>query len=74
MSEEILSLRGKNAVSMVPEDFTTSIFFNLKQLNHYVATQHFKMRTVKGLIQSGDWLVKRNLKDAYLAIPIHPSH
>lgn len=32
------------------------------------------IRTVKGLIQPGDWLVKLDLKDAYLSVPIHPSH
>ena len=49
---------------------------NLKSLNRYVIT-HFKMesiRTVKGLMQRGDWLVKLDLKDAYLTVPIHSSH
>ena len=26
------------------------------------------------LIQSGDWMIKLDLKDAYLQVPIHPDH
>ena len=50
---------------------------NLKALNTYVARSHFKMesvKTVKGLLQRGDWLVKLDLKDAYLTIPIHRAY
>ena len=32
------------------------------------------IRTVKGLIKQGDWLLKLDLKDAYLSVSIHPSH
>ena len=49
---------------------------NLKSLNNYVMARHFKMesiRTAKGLMQTGDWLVKLDLKDAYFSVPIHPS-
>ena len=34
----------------------------------------YSIRTVKGLMQRGDWLVKLDLKDAYLTVPIHSSH
>ena len=50
---------------------------NLKSLNTWVVPHHFKMesiRTVKGLLIQGDWLVKLDLKDAYLSIPIHRPH
>ena len=50
---------------------------NLQALNTYVARSHFKMesiKTVKGLLQRGDWLVKLDLKDAYLTIPIHRAY
>ena len=49
---------------------------NLKNLNRFVTPHHFKMesiRTVKGVMQKGDWLCKLDLKDAYLTIPIHQS-
>ena len=46
---------------------------NLKPLNSFIRYEHFKMEgleTVKSLIREGDWLVKLDLKDAYLTIPI----
>ena len=50
---------------------------NLKSLNWWIVPHHFKMesiRTVKGLLMPGDWLVKQDFKDAYLSILIHVSH
>ena len=50
---------------------------NLKGLNQYVKVEHFKMEglhLLPDLIQAGDWMVKLDLKDAYLQIPIHPDH
>ena len=50
---------------------------NLKALSLHVVKCHFKMKsikTVKGLLQKGDWLVKLDLKDTYLTIPIHRSY
>ena len=50
---------------------------NLKSLNSFVQTQHFKMEgihTLRELIEPGDWLAKVDLKDAYFAVPIHYSH
>ena len=50
---------------------------NLKALNNFVQTPHFKMEgihTLKNLLRAGDWLTKVDLKDAYFAIPIHPEH
>ena len=50
---------------------------NLKGLNQYVKVEHFKMEGLHlllDLIQAGHWMVKLNLKDAYLQIPIHPDH
>lgn len=40
---------------------------NLKCLNQYILAQHFKMesiKTAKGLIRRGDWMIELDLKDA----------
>ena len=43
---------------------------NLKSLNLYILTRHFKMesiRTAKDLLQGRDYIVKLDLKDVYLS-------
>jgi len=50
---------------------------NLKALNMFVKHEHFKMEglhTLPDLIQQKDWMIKLDLKDAYLQIPIHTDH
>ena len=40
---------------------------NLRPLNQYLKTQHFKMDTMKtvlNLVKKGDWAISINLKDA----------
>ena len=47
---------------------------NLKGLNSFIRVEHFKMEglhLLPDLIQSQDWMVKLDLKDAYLQVPIH---
>ena len=60
---------------LVPEkDGGQRPVINLKALNQFVQTQHFKMEgihTLKDLINQKDWLAK---VDAYFVIPIHQSH
>ena len=50
---------------------------NLKWLNEWVITEHFKMEgisTLKDLLKSRDWFVKVDLKDAYFIVPIEANH
>ena len=50
---------------------------NLKGFNQFVKTEHFKMEGLHLLpdfLQPQDWMVKMDLKDAYLQIPIHPDY
>ena len=46
--------------------------FNLKTLNKCVTYEHFKMEgfhMIKSLLKQNDFMVKVDLKDAYLCIP-----
>ena len=92
MTKEIEALVEKNAIARVSEKrggFLSTLFLvpkadsswrpvlNLKPLNRFVISPHFKMesvRSVKNLVQPGDWLIKLDLKDAYLTVPIAPQH
>ena len=50
---------------------------NLKCLNQYVKTEHFRMEglyLLPDLLQAQDWMVRLDLKDAYLQVPIHLNH
>ena len=50
---------------------------NLRRLNGYIATPHFKMESIgslKDVIQKGDFMGKLDLKDAYLSVPIAQEH
>lgn len=50
---------------------------NLRLLNEWVTTEHFKMEgipTLKDILKSGDWFVKVDLKDAYFIVPVESSH
>lgn len=69
------SLKGfVSQIFLVPKpDSAWRPVINLKSLNRYVIPHHFKMesiRTIKGVLQKDDWLIKLDLKDAYLTIPI----
>ena len=50
---------------------------NLKRLNTFVRTEHFKMEgthMLKDTLKPGDWMTKVDLKDAYFMIPIASNH
>ena len=50
---------------------------NLKCLNQHILARHFKMesiRTTKVLLRRGDWMIKLDLKDAYLSVPLYYHH
>ena len=85
---ELLSKGAIEEIQPGPQSFISQIFLvekkdggfhpviNLKRLNHHVRTEHFKMEglcILPSLIQQDDWMVKLDLKDAYLQVPIHPS-
>ena len=46
---------------------------NLKRLNQSVKTEYFKMEgfhMLKDLLNTGDWIAKIDLKDAYFMVPV----
>ena len=76
-------------VSPMNGEFLSSVFLvkkkdggnrpviNLKELNSYVTYQHFKMEglyLLKHLVQTGDWMIKIDLKDAYFTVPVNNQH
>lgn len=53
------------------------LILNLKRLNEFVHTEHFKMenfKTALKLVSKGCYMAKLDLQDAYFAIPIHKDH
>ncbi|KZR99751.1 Uncharacterized protein APZ42_004269, partial [Daphnia magna] len=43
----------------------------------FIRYEHFKMENLESarfLLRKGDWMVKLDLKDAYLTVPVCPSH
>lgn len=50
---------------------------NLKPLNCFIPYEHFKRESIhklKDLLKKGDYMVKIDLKDAYLTVPIWQNH
>ena len=90
ISTEVTDLINNWAIietQVVEQSFVSQIFLvekkdggqrpvvNLKC--QYVKTEHFKMEglhLLPDLLQAQDWMVKLDLKDAYLQVPIHPNH
>lgn len=67
-----------SSIFIVPKsDGTGRFILNLKSLNEFVDSPKFKMedhRVAQRLINTGDYLAKIDLKDAYYLIPIATDH
>lgn len=92
IDQEVQEMLSKGVIVQVPpckNQFLSNLFLvhkkdggqrpviNLKNLNHFVMYQHFKMEglyMVKDLLQKGDYLIKIDLKDAYSVMSISPIH
>ncbi|KZR97134.1 Uncharacterized protein APZ42_008163, partial [Daphnia magna] len=89
---EIKTLARKGAIVIAPNNsgFISNFFivpkktkgkfrpiFKLKNLNHFVSYEHFKMEGIdnlKYLIRNNDYLVKLDLQDAYFLVPVVKEH
>jgi len=67
-----------STVFLVPKrDDKWRSVINLKDLNRFVRTAHFKMegiQSVRDLLLESDWLTRIDLKDAYFSVPVHIDH
>ena len=87
--KDLLAKGAVREVKPQDDQFTSTLFLvqkkngdyrpviNLRALNRFLGKESFKMeglQVVKSLIQQGDFMMKLDLKDAYNALPIHPSH
>ena len=65
-------------IFLVPKaDESYRFVLNLKNLNSYTSTKHFKMesiRNVLAMMKQGCWMASVDLKDAYFSVPIHDDH
>jgi len=82
---EMLQKGAIQVVSPMHGEFLSSVFpakkkeegsrpvMSLKRLNSYVTYQHFRIEglyLLKHLVQTGDWMTKTDLKDAYFTVPL----
>lgn len=62
-------------IFLIPKaDGSSRFILNLKKLNKYVQTEHFKMediRTATKLVTQGSHMINIDIKEAYFLIPIH---
>lgn len=85
----LLAKGAVREVQSQDDQFTSTLFLvqkengefrpviNLRALNRFLGKESFKMeglQVVRSRLQKGDFMMKLDLKDAYYAIPIHPSH
>ena len=92
VGQEVQKLLDKGAIKIIdpcPNQYLSRIFLvpkrdgsfrpvvNLKPLNQFRATVHFKMESLammKDLLREGDWMASIDLKDAYLLVAIWEGH
>ena len=88
--QEVSELLFKGMITetnLIPKKIVSQIFLvekkgegqrlvvNLRGLNQFVKVEYFKMEGQYLLLQARDWMIKLDLKDAYLLlVPIHPEH
>lgn len=85
----LLKINAIEKCSHQIDEFLSSIFLvpkpngdkrfilNLKRLNKYISTSHFKMedyRTAAKLMTKNCYMATIDMKDAYFLVPIHNSH
>lgn len=65
-------------IFLVPKpDGSDRFILNLKSLNHFVNSEHFKMedrRTVINLLTKNCFMATLDLQDAYFLIPVKDNH
>ncbi|CAL8101581.1 unnamed protein product [Orchesella dallaii] len=88
---EVSSLLSKGAIEIASHHYFLSQIFllpkkdggswrpiiNLKPLNKYLKSEHFKMKSItmlRDILRKGMWMCKLDLKDAYFTIPVKHEH
>lgn len=77
---EVQACKGQflSKIFLIPKpDGKSRFIINLKQLNLFIKTDHFKMedyRVASSLITPGCFLAKLDLQDAYFLVPISTKH
>ena len=59
------------------KDESYRMILNLKKLNKYIDSKHFKMESLQNvlhMIKSGVWMASVDLQDAYYSVPIHEEY
>jgi hypothetical protein len=84
--EELVAKQAIIAINKSSDQFVSRLFvvpkkgnqwravLNLKPLNEFICKHHFKMEnwwSLRTLLLPGDYMVRLDLKDAFLSIPIH---
>ena len=59
------------------KDESYRMILNLKKLNKYIDSKHFKMESLQNvlhMVKSGVWMASVDLKDAYYSVPINKDY